>query len=92
MKRNGTKYGTKLTLTLSASQSYQCFVHDNMGWTINVKEQSFCDKYTEALKNVVINNAGLVGYVVGKAFGKLVDPLSPLLECVAQVARSWRQE
>lgn len=51
-----------------------------MGWTVKVTRQSICDKYTDALRSTVLNNAGLVGAVLDGVFAKLLAPDSLVIE------------
>lgn len=51
-----------------------------MGWTVEVVEESICDKYTDALRSTVVNNAGLMSAIVGQTFEALTAKTSPLLE------------
>jgi hypothetical protein len=56
---------------------YHCTIHDNMGWFVRVKKQSFCDKYTALPFK---NNKDLVTTVVDAVIDRVVAPTSRVLE------------
>jgi truncated hemoglobin YjbI len=59
---------------------YQCLNHDNMGWKVTVRNQTICDKYTEALAATLPNANAVVGLIVDAVFDKILAPTSVVLE------------
>jgi truncated hemoglobin YjbI len=53
--------------------TYQCFVHDNMGFTVTVQVESICDANVDRLSNSVLNSAGLVGNIINNLLVNLTS-------------------
>jgi truncated hemoglobin YjbI len=62
------------------SITYQCFVHDNMGWVVTISNETICDKYTDEFETSFGNNAGLINGLVGMVLDNLTNPTSELLD------------
>lgn len=56
---------------------YHCTIHDNMGWFVRVRKQTFCEKYTGAPFK---NSKDLVTTVVDAVIDRVVAPTSRVLE------------
>jgi hypothetical protein len=59
---------------------YQCTIHDNMGWLVKVKKETFCEKYARQNAGIFKNSKELVGAIVDGTVGKLVGNGSLTLE------------
>lgn len=61
---------------------YQCTIHDNMGWFVKVKKETFCEKYTAALVSPTgfKNSKGVLEAIVDGTIDAVLDEKSLLLE------------